>query len=609
MPRFLHWFLRFSIFNPICIRLIGTASRRRRDLYLRSGYVAILGAVLVFGLLLITSTGRFSLRDLAAGSANVFVNLSVLELILIWLLTPLFMASAITKEANPKTWDILLTTPLSPLQIVLGNVFGRLFFIAALLIGALPLMVTTQFFGGVPLDTILLTQLIAFCLALAIAAAAIAMSVTRTAGQKAAVCFFVLTVLYLLVTYAFDSFLRMPIANGSNANWTTAITPLNPFLVLEALLQPAQYVTPETSTYPWPIGWAVTHPVAAWCWFTILLSTITVIWSSTQVRKLGQAPIQESWWKKLFDSPTTERKSHFVTGNPIAWRERVTRHRNIGSLLGRWGFVAACTLTVIILTTLYFTRSLSPESFRLAIVVLVCCELLIVTFSALTMSASTIAKEREDGSLDLLLTTSITPTMYLGGKLRGLIMHLLPMVLVPCVTMMIVGCIVLIDPEGAVVGDLFISRKTDANPLVIPLALYLPALLSPLVVIPYIAFCTTLGLLWSMRSKGSIGAIVSSIILVLVVTGGLGLCLVPSSNMGIVGSVFASLSPINAVFSTFMPVSTLPAVLNGGINSANISLGIACVVSGVLWSLVSFGLLRSMAASFVVTVRRLAGVN
>ncbi len=606
MPRFLHWFLRFSIFNPICLRLVGTASRRQKDLYLRSGYVAILAAVLFFGLLS-TATSGLSLRDLAAGSANIFVNLSILQLILIWLLTPIFMAGAITKEASPKTWDILLTTPLSPLQIVLGNLFGRLFFIAALLIGALPLMIVTQFFGGVPLDTILLTQLIAFCLALAIGAAAIAMSVTRTAGRKAAVSFFVITVLYLLVTYVIDDSIRIPITNVSSAHGTTILTPFNPFLVLEALLQPARYVIPEESNLPWPFGWAMTHPIGAWCWFTILLSTITIVWSSLQVRKLGQSPIKESWTKRLFATPTTERKSHVVTGNPIAWRERVTRHRNLGSLLGRWGFVAICILALIILTTLYFTRSISPDSFRLAILSLVCGELLIVTFSAITMSASTIAKEREDGSLDLLLTTAITPKMYLGGKLRGLIMHLLPMVLVPCLTMMVVGGIVLLDPEGAVVGDKLVTRNT--NSLVIPLALYLPALLTPFVVIPYIAFCATLGLLWSMRSKGSIGAIVSSVILVLVVTGGLGLCLVPSSNMGIAGSIFASLSPINDVFATIMPVKSLPAVLSNGVLSANISLGIASVAAGFIWSLVSFGLLRSMASSFVVTVRRLAGIN
>ena len=277
MPQFLQWFLRFSIFNPICWRLIGTASRRRKDLYLRSGYVAILATVLFFGLLISPTVSRFSLRDLAAGSANIFVLLSVLQLLLIWLLTPIFMASAITKEANPKTWDILLSTPLSPLQIVLGNLFGRLFFITALLIGALPLMVDTQFFGGVSIETILLTQLVAFCLAFTIASAAIAMSVTRTAGRKAAVSFFIITVIYILGTYAIDLFLRLPVSVGASATWTTVLTPLNPFLVLEALFQPAQYVTLESSNLPWPLSWISMNPVIGWCSLTIVISTCTII--------------------------------------------------------------------------------------------------------------------------------------------------------------------------------------------------------------------------------------------------------------------------------------------------------------------------------------------
>jgi ABC-type transport system involved in multi-copper enzyme maturation permease subunit len=589
---------------------VGSASRRKKDLFLRSGYVAILATGLVLGLLIITASGRFSLRDLAAGSANIFVNLSVLQLILICLLTPLFMASAITKEADPKTWDILLSTPLSPLQIVLGNLFGRLFFIAALILGAMPLMIITQFFGGVPLDTILLTQLVAFCLALLIGAAAIAMSVTRTAGRKAAVSFFVITVLYLLVTYILDSSMRTPVSIGSSANWTTVVTPFNPFLVLEALLQPSRYVTPTSTALPWPFGWGIMNPVATWCWFTMILSGITIIWSSTQVRKLGQSKVaKENWWKRLFTQSTNERESFVVTGNPISWRERVTRHRNIGSLLGRWGFVSVFTLALIILSTLYFTRSLSPESFRTAILYLVCGELLIVTFFAITISASAISKEREDGSLDLLLTTSITPKMYLSGKLRGLVLHILPMVLVPCITMMTVGGIVLIDPEGAVVGDKLLARNQNADSLVIPLALYIPALLTPVVIIPYIWFCTTLGLLWSMRSRGSVGSIVTTLILVLIVTGGLGVCLLPSSNLGVAGSLFAALSPINFVFATMSTVQTLPAILNGGVFGANVYLGFASLISGGVWMLVSFGLLRSMASSFVVTVRRLAGFN
>ena len=94
---------------------------------MRAIYVAILAAVLFFGMLAVTAPGGLSLRDLAAGSAGVFTILAMLQLILICLLTPCFMAGAISREANPRTWDILLSTPMSPLQIVLGNLFGRLF--------------------------------------------------------------------------------------------------------------------------------------------------------------------------------------------------------------------------------------------------------------------------------------------------------------------------------------------------------------------------------------------------------------------------------------------------------------------------------------------------
>ena len=578
-----------------------------RDLYLRSIYVAILASVLLIGLLGVASVGRLSLRDLAAGSAGVFTFLAAFQLILICVLSPVFMAGAISREANPKTWDILLTTPMSAIQIVLGNLLGRLFFIVALSLGALPLMIVTQFFGGVPLDTILLTQLVAVCLALIIASSAIAMSVTRTAGRKPAVGFFLVTVLYLLITFIADHWLRVPVSAGSSATWTTVLTPLNPYLVLEVLIQPSGYVVPDTSSYPWLIGWTVTHPIACWCWLTSTLSFFIVCWSSLQVRTLGENQYSDGWFQRLFSNTNEPREPHIVTGNPIAWRERVTRHRHLGSLVGRWGFVALCTLTFVILTTLYATNTLSPDSFRLWILALVCFEIAIVTFAAISISSSAIAKEREDGSLDLLLTTSITPKTYLAGKVRGLAMHILPMVLVPCLTMMAVGCIVLLDPSGAVVRDQLV-RPTPSFADV-PLALVAPAMLTPFVVFPYIAFCISLGLLWSMRSKGSISAMVSSLILVLVVTGGLGMCLIPSSMMGHIGSFFAAMSPVNAVRSTLMSVDVIPSVISKGVATANISLAISSVIAGILWSLISFGLLRSMSASFVVTVRRLAGIN
>jgi hypothetical protein len=114
-------------------------------------------------------------------------------------------------------------------------------------------MAVTQFFGGVRGETILFTQLIAFCLALLIGTLAIATSVTRTAGRKAVITFFVVTVCYLAITWAIDHSIRIPISAGSQNAWTTFLTPFNPLLVLESLLFPTSYATVSTSTLAWPL--------------------------------------------------------------------------------------------------------------------------------------------------------------------------------------------------------------------------------------------------------------------------------------------------------------------------------------------------------------------
>ena len=160
-----------------------------------------------------TITGAPSVRDLARAGAQTFTWISYLQVALICLLTPIFMAGAIAQEANPKTWDIGLTTPLGNLQIVLGNLFGRLFFILALLFSTLPLFAVTQYFGGVPGKSIFASYAIAGSSSLLVAAIAITLCVNRTAGRRAVFWFYAAVVMYLFLTYAADvAWLRQPVA-------------------------------------------------------------------------------------------------------------------------------------------------------------------------------------------------------------------------------------------------------------------------------------------------------------------------------------------------------------------------------------------------------------
>jgi len=239
-------------------------------------------------------------------------------------------------------------------------------------------------------------------------------------------------------------------------------------------------------------------------------------------------------------------------------------------------------------------------------------EVLIVGFAAITISASSIAKEREDGSLDLLLTTSITPKLYLGGKIRGLIMHLLPIVLVPCVSMLLIGLLVLANPDGNAVSDTLAITVGDdqaAQFIEMPIALFGPAILFPAVFIPFVAFCMTLGLLWSMKSKSSIGAIVASLIFVFILVAGLGMCAIPVSNVPYMGTAISALSPIANIFTVLSPATAVPTIAETGVYEANLATSIGTIVACMFWSLLSWGLLKSMTVSFVPTVRRLAGIQ
>src|SRR5205814_4363024 len=140
---------------------------RVRHFYIRSLYLGVLIACLLWALMFNSPTTTTTpLRMLAAAAAQSFALVAYLQIALICLLAPVFMAGAIAQEANPKTWDILLTTPLSASEIVLGNLFGRVFFILALLFSTMPLFALTQLFGGVPGATIFMSYLIAACAAL-----------------------------------------------------------------------------------------------------------------------------------------------------------------------------------------------------------------------------------------------------------------------------------------------------------------------------------------------------------------------------------------------------------------------------------------------------------
>lgn len=613
MPAFLNWLLRLLPTNPICMRLVQGGSKRLRHLYIRAGYLAILMVVLLFSLL---GQQTLSFSELASKGAQAFELISYLQVGLICLLTPIFMAGAIAQEANPRTWDILLTTPLNNLQIVLGNMFGRLIFILALLFSTLPLFVTIQYFGGVPGEVIFLSYAIAGCSALFVAAVAVTLSVTRTAGRRAVFVFYITVVMYLFVTAALDvSVLRTPVAAGALTWYTTVFTPLNPFLALEVLLRSNTYVPHDFTGQEvfWLKRIWLANPTATFCWLTFLLSALLVLFSTARLRVIGGRTGSIPWYRRLFRlgaKGANARPPRKVSTNPVAWRESVARGGTLPAILARWGFATLGLFIALLLLALFHTQQLTAVQLRNALVATLVAEVVIIALTALNMSATAVSREREDGSLDILLTTPIQPGPYLAGKLRGLIQFLFPMLCVPIGTLALVGMYIMFDGLGVPGGVMVTDTIRGATAVTLPLALPEGALALPFTLVPFTAFCVMIGLQWSIKSKGTIGSVIAAVGVVVLVAGFLSLCgIVSGNNVPTFGALMNALNPINLLLTAIQPTVMIAEGLGNPseVMSSRVSLLIGSIIAGMIYAAVVYAMLSNMKRTFHMTVRRLSG--
>ncbi|MDX2147788.1 MAG: ABC transporter permease subunit [Planctomycetota bacterium] len=614
MPIFLRWLLRLGPTNPIAVRLIHNGSRRTKHLYIRAVYLGLLILVLLWALLFLGSTGtQLSYRDLASKGAESFTWIAYLQILLICVLSPVFMAGAIAQEASPRTWDILLTTPLSAPQIVLGNLIGRLFFILALLLASLPLFAITQFFGGVPGVAIFASYAIAACAALLVGAIAIALAVSRLAGRRAVFAFYVAVVSYLAVTWAFD------VVQGGGAR-VTHFTALNPFLTLKALLNPTSYPRAVAGSHTGFSAWFLEHPVTTWCLGSMALSGMLMIASTFTVRSgglggLGGGSSGVPWYRRVLGlaaAGAEHRAPRAVWTNPIAWREAAARNATLGRMLLRWMFILAGGLWSVLLVYLFHAGTFSPNTFRVAVQATVWGEAAVIALIAINMAATAVSREREDGTLDLLLTTPITPSQYLKGKLRGLIAYLLPMIAVPLSTLFVAGGYVLVGGFGNAAVTQTVATVGATPSVESPILLPEGGVLAALVLIPFIAVAVMIGLQWSLKSKGTLGAVVATVGVVGVLAGIVGLCAWQASpDLQLVGPFLAAFSPSSLIYAIVDPVNAMiaTAAARGELITARVALFAGCVVAGGLHLVVVYGVHSHMVRTFDMTVRRLAGMK
>jgi ABC-type transport system involved in multi-copper enzyme maturation permease subunit len=609
VPAALRWLSDLLPTNPLAARLVLGAGRRARDLGLRAG---VLGGLMAVVIILSLPGSDGSLREMAQSGARAFTLISYGQLAAICLLTPLFMAGAIAQESNPRTWEILVTTPLNSLQIVLGNLAGRLFFAFALLLSVLPLCILVRLFGGVRAGGVLASLGVSACSALFLGSVAVSLGVMRSAGKRGVVAFYAATVLTLFATAAADRALQRPVAVGLDAVHTTIMTPLNPFLALRSELNADAY-------RPWDLGAAdagwltrlwLGRPLMAMTLSASVASLLLLIMATLRVRLVGARSEASTGGLSRFlrrVSRKGERPPRRVWQNPVAWREASLRLSTPLAGIGRWVVLAMGMVAAVTILAMHRSGALDTLSTRLALGGLVMGEVVLALLVAISASATAVSREREDGSLDILLTTPIQPGPYLGGKLRGLLAALWPALAAPTLTLLMGAAYVAVGGLGAasvttpnIVGTMKIEEPLVLVPAAIAFGPSFGA---------FMAFACMCGLSWSVGSKGVIGSTVGALGVVAATVLVLGLCgLATGREIPVVGPVIICLTPVNLAWAAVSPASAIPGQLEKP-EGMLVAFAVGCVIAVSAFTVTTMLMHAALQRNFMMTVRRLAGMK
>ncbi len=370
--------------NPVLQRELVVNLRMTRGFLLLFAYVALLG------LLVYAAWPADQTLDLARPEeAKKLVNLFFFgQYLLVSLMTPSFAAGAITGERERESYEMLLASPLRPGAIVLGKFAASLTPLAELMICSLPIVMLCLPLGGVSLYEVLAAYLAMICSVGLFGTISLWCSsvFTRTSAS--------LVASYMLI---------LPLAMVGVLVWNAlARVGEARLLVIVAIV---------------PIACAT---LGALLWVDICRRLLRppdlgsggkqAIDLETEAKEaVGLYIDRDQFPDRLFSPP---KRTTFLPddANPIYDKEMRSEIFSQGTLMLRLVIQISMGLALPVMAVcLFMQRQLAPWYIAY-----------VLFFNLLVgpvFSADSLTSERERSTLDLLLTTLITPWQMLWGKL------------------------------------------------------------------------------------------------------------------------------------------------------------------------------------------------
>jgi ABC-type transport system involved in multi-copper enzyme maturation permease subunit len=614
------WLWRLLPANPILLRVVSAGGKRSRHLWARLIYLVVLVVVFLLGGGLLLRAQERSLADLAKQATQTFMLVSMVQLFLMSLIAPIFCAGAITQEKDANTYHILLATPLSNAQIVLGSLFSRMYFVWVLLLSGLPIFCITMIYGGVTTTEIFESFGLAACTGLLTGSIAIMISFLKLGTRRTIFAFFVGIGVYLLAVglVGLSSFGQLAQAPASTTffdanrqyqmSW---LAPLHPFLAL--LVVTGQTPAPDpvaVYAYGWPTRWLLAYPQYGYMTLITLTSALMVLISLIYVRR-GTKEGERTLLTRLAETVlplrarAARRKPRRVWRNPIAWREATTRASAGGRSVLRLLFNAAglaCGLALLIAyhTGTWGSGATAAAGVRAWLIPLVWIELAVILLVVTSTAATTLTREKESLTIELLLSTPLTSRYIIAGMLQGLVRLVVPLIAVPTITIALFALLDLLPLGSAAVTTL------EAVFLV------------PVQMIAFAALAAMVGLHFSLLSKKTVQAVMISTSIVMGAAGLLTACgLAMRGTNPTLAAIVLPFTPVWGVQTLLDPWTVVHAAAASsawsgtttGVSPGEVAIfravrAVSSLAAAGLYVVVTLALYNSMVRGFDMTVRR-----
>jgi ABC-type transport system involved in multi-copper enzyme maturation permease subunit len=469
------WFRGHAHAVSMLSREAARTSRQWQTYASRAGFSGVLLSLFLGLMYLVSGLPGIDASQLSYVGRYMFVFFTILQQLLIFGLAPMLAANAMSEEMDDRTLDILALTRLRPTEILVGKVLSRVLVLALVSLGALPVVSVIASLGGVSVAEVLATS--AHHLATIVFLSFLggfyalftrnALLATMAASVTATVTYLVPSSVYATLVWDPADAVHLSPLLGSTAIDGWALLPVLAQLPLVALIvflgstlfdlhigragSKRLFAFDTWHTRVWgvgvgvvaiasvgvlpaaglcwtlqrsglaalgPAGEAALHVVAqGYVWLWMLAATTAALWTVLRITADIVEGLDRTVRRNRLLAERTGVPS--VWANPVAWYEARPH---------RWARVAVPLLFASSLAGFMLVQS---AMFFIPGVLVLAGMTGTGTAVAATvwMVTRSVAADRRDGTLEVLLTSPLSGMSIVTGKLAGAVVAGLPMLL------------------------------------------------------------------------------------------------------------------------------------------------------------------------------------